>query len=298
MQDKLHRICPCCGKPLELIPPSKALLPNRVGVSSNLIEYYLPSNKRYFSITSKPHSHYKQNSANALEYRGNLNKHFTLFDKSGWHIVPVNNASYKIEKDGLWIYSYELVFFCKNCMRKLSLNRNPLAMFSSVIGIFFVTGMSALFAILLISPKDILSTLRILMAIFLFILLETSLDLLITVRMFSNFVPTDEFDNLIYPHTNIVLSNDIKSVYLREGNVFQSKMDGEDFYIYLIHKNTFLAFSVCGIEGEQERLLTLIHEKQERGEKVSLPLTFEGKFVGNAEVLETYILQQSSAKER
>lgn len=34
---------------------------------------------------------------------------------------------------------------------------------------------------------------------------------------------------------------------------------------------------ICGIDGEPERLLALIREKQDHGEAVTFPLTFEGK---------------------
>lgn len=121
----------------------------------------------------------------------------------------------------------------------------------------------------------------------------TILSLIIIKYYESNFVSTDEFDNLVYPERHLTLSIAKKSNYLREGNVFMSELDGKDFHIYLVNKAKS-EFHICGIDGEPECLLTLIREKQERGEKVILPLTFEGKFVGNAEVSETF----ASAEER
>lgn len=121
----------------------------------------------------------------------------------------------------------------------------------------------------------------------------TILSLIIIKYYESNFVSTDEFDNLVYPERHLTLSIAKKSNYLREGNVFMSELDGKDFHIYLVNKAKS-EFHICGIDGEPECLLALICEKQERGEKVILPLTFEGKFVGNAEVSETF----ASAEER
>lgn len=287
MLDKGNRICPCCGKPLKLIPPTKELLPNRVGVSSNFVEYYFPSGKRFFSITSRPRSRYKQAAANSLTYSGNLNKNHILFDKSGWNIVPVRNTLKKLESGGLRIFSHEMVFFCKSCERKLSVNRNPLAFFSSAVGAFFIA--AVVVSILITLSVIPLFALFFLGAALLLLLLEAVSEWFFTVKYFSNFVPTDEYDSLIYPETHFTLSVVKKSGYLREGNVFQSELDGMGFYVYLVRKTENPEFHICGTAGEPERLLALIREKRERGETVTLPLTFEGKFVGNAEVLEIYV---------
>lgn len=283
MQNRGKRICPCCGKPLELIPPTKELLTNRYGVSSNFVEYYFPSRKRYFAITSHPHSRYKQTVANKSEYSENLNKNHILFDKSGWHIVPVNNTLNKLKKDGLRIFSHEMVFFCKSCKQKLSINRNPLALFSSAVEVFFI---AAVIVLLLISLSVIpLNSLVFLGTALLLILLEAAADLLFTAKTLSNFVPTDEFDSLIYPKTHFSLSFAKKSDHLREGNVFISELDGNKFNIYLVRKTKNPEFHICGTGGEPERLLFVIREKRERGEKIMIPMTFEGKYIGTAEVI-------------
>lgn len=300
MKNKSQRICPCCGKQLILIPPTKLLLPNRVGVSSNFVEYYFPSNKRYFSITSSPHSHYKQNTANKLIYNGNLNKNFIKSDKSGWNIIPINNTIKKLKKDGLWIFSYEMVFFCQNCLQKLSINQNPFALFRTSMSFFFViTVIISLIFIMGVIPLDTAILISIILGIILFVLfVEVFVEYYHTIKHISNFVPTDEYDSLIYPKVNLIVRINKPSAYLLEGNVFRTELNGEQFHIYFVCKNPQKQFHICGIDGEPERLLALIREKQERGETVTLPLTFEGKFVGNAEVLETYDPPQSTNEER
>lgn len=105
---------------------------------------------------------------------------------------------------------------------------------------------------------------------------------------------------MIIPQSELNLSRKgLKSIFLHRSNVYEIELDGERFCLYLVEKGKAnLKLHICGIEGEQERLLALIREKQERGKKVTLPLTFEGKFVGNAEVLETYDPLKPSDKER
>lgn len=106
----------------------------------------------------------------------------------------------------------------------------------------------------------------------------------------SNFVPTDEYDVFVNLPENLrISSNLLKKIFLHKNNVYETELDGERYCLYLTKKGkSDLKLHICGMENEQEHMLTLIREKHERGEKVTLPLTFEGKFVGNAEVLEIF----------
>ncbi len=63
MLSKNERICPCCGKQLNLIAPNKELLPNRFGISKNGIPFYLISGIRYFPYTISPESVSEFNSS-------------------------------------------------------------------------------------------------------------------------------------------------------------------------------------------------------------------------------------------
>ena len=116
----------------------------------------------------------------------------------------------------------------------------------------------------------------------------------------SNFVVTDLRDKLITPKVELNISlNSLKRIYLHRSNIYEIELDGDRFCLYLTEKGkAALKLHICGIDGEQERLLALICEKQKCGETVTLPLTLEGKFVGNAEVIETYVPPKSSDKER
>lgn len=106
----------------------------------------------------------------------------------------------------------------------------------------------------------------------------------------SNFVITDLRDNMIIPQTELSISRQgLKCIRLHTSNIYETELDGERYCLYLAEKGkTDLKMHICGIEGEQEQFLSLIREKQKRGETVTLPLTFEGKFAGSAEVIEAF----------
>ena len=277
MLPKNKRICPCCGKILELVSPSKELMPLRVGTSSNYVEYYFPSHKRYTSLTANPHSHYKQCTANKLTYRGNLNKHLILFDKSGWEIVPVYNTQRKLQKGGLWIFSPEMAFFCGKCQCKLSINRNPLAIFGTAMSVWILISAVVLTISII---RAVWIAIALLAGALLVIIAEAAMEIFLTAWIMSNFVPTDEYDNLIYPPTDIKLSAALRSPYLREGNVLTAKLADGEVHIYLVRKNDSYEFSICCEDGEREQL------KQHLSECAELELTFEGKRVGTAKITE------------
>ncbi len=198
-----------------------------------------------------------------------------------------------------------MVFFCKKCKQKLALNFNPFAVWSSATCILalvtVVTGILQYIGCMtnIRNQCTPIYWLVILCAsIFPLKILYTLICFFITKFFLSNFVPTSETDNLVYPLPDLVMDCHIKLRYFHESNVFQTVCEYEIFHIYLIKKGKKSKFHICGIDGEPELLLALIRQKQERGEKVTLPLTFEGKFVGNAEVLETYDPPQFSNEER
>lgn len=288
MLPKNKRICPCCGKKLELIPPSAELLPLRVGTSSNRVTYYFPSHKRYASLTANPQPRYWQCSANKLTYRGNLNKYLIKYDKSGWEIVPVYNTQRKLQKCGLRIFSPEMVFFCGKCKRKLSINRNPLAIFGTAISVWFLIAVVVLLllAVGIIHDVGSVSAAGVVFALLagtLFIIIaEAAAEMIFTMCVMSNFVPTGEYDNLVYPPTDIKLAV-IRSPYLREGNVLTAKLADGEVHLYLVHKSDICEFSICCEDNKREQL------KQRLSECAELELTFEGKRVGKAKITEVIL---------
>lgn len=284
MLPKNKRICPCCGKKLELVPPSAELLPLRVGMSSNRVTYYFPSHKRYTSLTANPRPRYWQCSANKLTYFGNLNKHLIKYDKSGWEIVPVYNTQRKLQKGGMRIFSPEMVFFCAKCQRKLSINRNPLAIFGTAMSVWFLVAVAVMLLLAVGIIHDIGSVsaagtvFGFLTGTLFVIIAEAAVETIFTVWLMSNFVPTGEYDNLVYPPTDVKLSAALRSPYLREGNVLTAKTDNVEIHLYLVRKTDNYEFSICCEDSEREQL------KQSLSECVELELTFEGKRVGTAKI--------------
>ena len=288
------RICPCCGEKLVLIPPTKELLPERFGISKNGVEYYLYSNPRIRSYTKDPKSNYKGGIAN-FRLLSDITEN-TKFRRC-YQLVAVHNTLIKLQKGGKSLFSPEMVFFCDYCKAKLALNSNPFAIrYYQSYQITYI-----LYFMMVVIPIIGESNIPLWyygMLITLFCLQFTIEFVCSSIRYKrickykSNFVPTDQFDNLIIPKIHIITA----SCYLEknlicESNIYKVKVGGSNYYIYLVNKDDKLSFHICGIDGEPEHLLEFIDKKQKSGEKAILPLSFEGKFVGNAEVIE--ILESS-----
>lgn len=313
--NKSTRICPYCGKQLKLIPPTIADLPHRMDESANKVQYYYQCKMRFFSYDCKPKKGFV-----IPRDRGYFRDKFIGLYRAG---VPRGNDCYintvpytqrRIDKDGLSLFfiDRELVFLCKNCRKKLSINHNPFAFFVVPVllwGFALMLAAMILLSMFLLSSKIRVSfhVMRGVLFVSLFLLAITiPIGIFVFAYFFwvklyiSNFVPTDEYDILVDLPKNFRVSGLLlKKKFLHKYNVYETKLDGEQFCLYLTEKGKVdFKLHICGIDGEQERMLALIREKQERGEKVVIPLMFEGKFVGNAEVLETYDPPQSSNEER
>lgn len=291
-----ERICPCCGKPLVLIPPTKELLPNRFGVSENDIPFYLASDPRYIPYTLHPDTMSEFNSsvlfedvkigANWLCNMG-MSSHRPRYD--GRKIVTVYRTQRMLTKNLLMTCAmYAVAFFCKNCNQKIALTFHPMSIFDNY---FFVFISAAALVSFFAKCHPIISVVSFAVCC---ISLLTALAALVSclfVKLFmSNFVVTDLRDNMIIPKSELNISrNGLKRIFLHRSNIYETELDGERFYLYLTEKGkTDLKLHICGTDGEPERLLTLIREKRESSKTVTLPLTFEGKSVGTAEVTEIY----------
>lgn len=292
MLPKNKRICPCCGKRLELVPPSTELLPKRTLSTIGGREFYLISKKRILSYTTSPKSNFtypagfdNYSPATVKEDYCFISRSSTRNDFAG--IATAYNTRKKLSKDKLWLFSWEMVFHCGNCGQKLALNYNPFAILNDglwlsliclIFLIFFcLTGIAAAWA------SNSSATFAVFCAVSgicpLFIILSF-FGLAYTKLFLSNFVPTSEVDNLIYPLTDIKLSAALRSPYLREGNVLTAKLADGEVHIYLVRKNENYEFSICCEDGEREQL------KQRLSECAELELTFEGKRVGTANITE------------
>lgn len=310
MYKKGKRICPYCGKRVVLIPPTKELLPNRWGVSKNNISFYIPSGIRYVPYTVYPDT-LSDFWGISVESVGNIGK-FWLCNETMSSDAPRNRGKLRLitiprteralEKDKLFSGSgWAMSFFCKNCKAKLSLNFNPHTIFDGLL--FWVAFLSApLLGLMVINISPILFIILscVPFALCFIVALLSLSSYIFIINFLSNLVVTDLRDKLITPKVELSVSlNSLKRIYLHRSNIYEIELDGDRFCLYLVEKGKAnLKLHICGIDGEPELLLALIRQKQERGEKIVLPLMFEGKFVGNAEVLETYDAQISSDKGR
>ena len=295
MQKRGNRICPCCGKPLELIAPTKELLSNRFGVSQNEIPFYIPSGLRYVPYTVHPKTLSDFWGIN-VENVGNIGEFWLCNNtmssdaprhRSGLRLITVPRTERALKKDRLFSGSgWAMSFFCQNCNAKLALNYNPHTLFDGMLfwGVFFA---SMLLAVLLMSINVVISIIPI--ALCSVAPLFSLLSYVYIKNFFSNFVVTDLRDNLMTPKAEFRVSREgLKRIFLHRSNVYETELNGGKFYLYLTEKGKHgLKLHICGIDGEPEHLLAFICEKQSRGETVTLPLTFEGKHVGTAEVLKT-----------
>lgn len=288
MLPKNKRICPCCGKKLELVPPSRELQPSTTGFSTNGVVYYFSPAKRYFRVTDHPSAVPQGGQNNSWHFEGRLSPNLVQFDRGhpGWHIVPVNYAKKRLKRDGLFLFSNELVFYCKHCCQRLTLNVNPMNWFEFVFLLWLVAVLAALSITTFLVTSVNEAYLKWFWVIFIASIvimganvIVSSVFLIIVKCRESNFVPTDECDSLIYPPTDIKLSLSLRSPYLREGNVLTAKLADGEVHIYLVHKNDNYEFSICCEDDEREQL------KNRLSECTELELTFEGKPIGMAEII-------------
>lgn len=301
-----NRICPCCGKHLRLIPPTKELLPERFGKSQNGVEFYLYSNPRLRSYTSCPQSNYN-NGTNDFRLIGDLGNN-AFYKRGSRKIVTVNNTANKLRRGDRYLFSSEMVFFCSNCNAKLALNFNPFAVWEKLpFQMSFV-----LYLILAAIPTfhpEIMPYMTnfmwyfIIAGICIFQLVITAIYSFTAygkvIKYTSNFVPTNNIDGLIAPFSELRLSyGTVDKKYIRESNIFSVFLDGESFYLYLVKKNESLNFHICGVDRGQELMISLLKREIDDGKVVVLPLMFEGKFVGRAEVLEIFEPIKSVIQER
>lgn len=284
-----ERICPYCGKTLKPIPPDRYGYPKCVGISANGVEFCVINSSRLLSYTRKPKSGIGGNEEL-------LNLYSSMFlngccDKVGRgskyssSMRPSESLRRKIERGGLSLYDPNIRLLCGNCENMVAFDKNPCRSLgvsetlSAVI--LFVYIMLLVLAVVEVLPWTALG-----IAVIAGIIAAAVFFLAVLLRIrsiekrFNNIVPIDEYDNLIYPPTDIKLSKSLRSPYLREGNVLTAKLDDGEVHIYLVRKTDSYEFSICCEDGERERF------KQRLSECAELELTFEGKRVGMAKITE------------
>lgn len=297
MLGKDRRICPCCGKVLKLIPPSEELLPNRFGISKNGIPFYLISDNRFFPYTIYPESFSKFRTSSIYEcgkikpyllcVRSMLSARCPRY-KMGLKLIALQKSIQMLKKDRLFSFGgWAMAFFCENCKAKLAINFNPLTILDNLN--FWLIVYTIIIPFIMFEDRQLYIIVLALIPIIIYLITGIlSLLALFYLKLFmSNFVITDIHDAMVTPASELELSRkSLKQRYLHKSNVFNTEICGEIFCLYLTNVGkSYIKMHICGIDGEQKRMLQLIGNEMARNGKAMLPLSFEGKYVGNAEII-------------
>lgn len=291
------RICPKCGKPLLLCEPTLSDLPKRMGESSNKIQFYYECKFRLLSITKKPRSMF----ALPHDYGYFDNKYIKTMGPwiprgSDCFITTIPYTQKRLEQDKLFFVNREILFLCKNCRNKLSVNHNPFGILRYT---FFLVGLTAMIGIFVlfafvIGNAFLIKLMQYLMEILVAVMLLVGVPSLAFSILYysyikhyiSNFVPTDEYDNLIVLPKFISLSG-IPAAYRHKSNIFTTLIGEEEINLYITDiKGTVSEVYLCGEEQLQKHIMQLVSDRIKDDEHLIIPLSFEGKQIGNAEVIE------------
>lgn len=284
-----ERVCPYCGKKLIPIPPDRYSYPRCVGLSANGVEFCVINSARLLSYTRKPRSGIGGNEEILNLYRSTvLNGRCDKVGRgSKWFssMRPSESLRRKIESGGLSLYDPNIRLLCGNCENMVALDKNPCRSFgisetllAAILFIYIIILILAVVEVLPWAAWGIAVIAGIIAAVVYF--LSVFLRIRFIEKRFNNVVPIDEYDNLVYPPTDIKLSVALRSLYLHEGNVLTAKLADGDVHIYLVRKSDNYEFSICCEDNEREQL------KQRLSEHTELELTFEGKRVGTAKITE------------
>ena len=232
MLSKGKRICPCCGKPLELIPPAKEDLPHRVDESANRVQYYFKCRARFFSYTRKPRTGFviPRDRGYFLDKNIDPNGRLTGVPRGcDCYIQTVPYTRKRLDEDRVLFFDNELVFLCGNCRKKLSINHNPLSVFyvPSFLLMLAVMILAMLLPFLFVMGEVPHQALR---GILFFALWTLLLTVPVAIFVFayyfwvkkhiSNFVPTDEYDTLVKLSEDLKISGgSLAKEYLHPHNV-------------------------------------------------------------------------------
>ena len=304
-------ICPYCGRKTIMAAPNRKTLGARFGENVQGISYYCDSRPKILPYTVRHSAAHRD--IEKPPYTTDLTHYYTYIRR--YRIVIVHDMIKMLNRFNIRErFEPKYAYRCKHCGGKLSFNYNP---FAPIFTFPFTLGFGLLLTVLygsLINVVDDLLGMSVLyldkftrllrlsgfaLAGILFVAgLYTTIGYSVISKRFSNIVPTDMNDDYIVPSSDIGIDKkSIKKGYSHRSNIFETELEGETFRLYLTEKGKHdLKLHICGIEGEREALLSLIREKQSRGETVTLPLTFEDKPAGKAEVLEIYDRSEDTAK--
>lgn len=210
-------------------------------------------------------------------------------------ITTIPYTRKRLAHNRLFFVYHEIIFLCSNCRQKLSINYNPFGILrysAFLLGLTIMIGIFILLAAIFTNKLIMQNALIFLFSATLFIGIISSAFCLIiyfSIKLFfSNFVPTNEYDDLIRLPKQITLSG-IPASYRHESNIVSTYIGEEECNLYITSVcNSSVNDFICGEEKLQKIILKSINSILEEGNSLIIPFTFEGKCIGNAEVIETF----------
>ncbi len=293
----LSPVCPVCGEKTMLCEPNHISIKSRYGVNHQGIPYFSSSELKFFPYTVFPKSSYK--NTNPPPYKADLTHYYSYIKR--YSIVVISDMVKDIKKGKAFRYfNPDYSFRCSECNSKLSFNYNPfcLCYFRIMQIIVMCVSVSVIFGLynsfILLSRSSAVAENNanqhliycsvMLTALVSVIAVFTVTGYFITKKYFSNIIHTTVEDEVIVPDTHIkMLYHTFRKAYLHTGNVFCTDIDGYKFHVYLANKDGVrLEFSICAPEEERSHILQLLNNSKQN----SLSLEFEGKPVGEAQIIE------------
>jgi len=199
------------------------------------------------------------------------------------------------ERDKIWCSGVNM--YCSECGVKIKLQDDPFFVFKVtsflIVLVLFITSDIAALSGTNIFPVALLITIAAEIVLFIWAVVRRNNIM----KYKSNFTFTEEaipiFDGKFDFGPNIRAAAKLtekQRKYFRLGNVFETGLSSSRVFLYLINSRRLgsvceLDFRFCGTVDDAERFIRSLKNAEK---PVTLPLSFEGKSVGTAEVTEIY----------
>lgn len=298
--DLSKKICPYCGKKLELIPPSREYLTQTMSISMNGMEFHVANTHRIKSYTVQPNADKEYKPEPIVAYLENSMVYMRCDDIFVDHVrksvpsglTPMLYVRRQLKKGRTALFRRAMLFQCKKCMNIVTFNDNPYRLNIGAIGLAWLITMMLLVIAAMLTMSEILLVPPLMLllvpipALIVTVIFSVRIALtFIKIRYTNNIVPVEETDDLIKMPKLFTADLHIPEKYRKEANIFSTMLNSRTYQLYLtrVHNGT-AEFYICGVDGEQEKMLAELSQHR----NITLPLSFEDVPIGDATVLNVY----------
>lgn len=286
-----NKVCPCCGRKLELTAPSKKDHPEIMGISKNGIEFTPRRQRaRLQSYTKRPDTPLTNDYGYPSAYE---NEHIDKLYGSVWgrfrklvipEVLTAERVADRLRKGGKDMYDPILIFSCVHCRSRLVLNENPYRLdpyMAYVIGTAIGLTIISLIAAIGAGMWWMLVLGVLCFGAYFGYRIWAGRQRKKIEEKLSNFVAIDEDEGLITPpHTITLDPSGIDSRFLHKTNILTLKTTGKDINLYITDiKDGKLFCAVCGSDVDRESFGDLARRTTE-----PFPVSFERIEIGSAKV--------------